>query len=396
MGKRFIIMVCILTLLAHGWSAWTRFVDAPLTEATFPPPSRFNHFEDHTPFMIHDFINPATSAVVHVGSLCEMQNGQLCAAWYGGTREGAKDVAIFFSRKPPGPNTSWSPPSVVTDRASATRELDRYIRKVGNPVLFSGPGSRLRMIYVTITVGGWSGSSLNLKTSSDGGQTWSDGQRLTLSPFFNISELVKGRPLSVKKSGDNGNSDHFAVPIYHEFLGYFPEILWVSFFEHNNRIVYEKSRMAGGASFIQPSMAPLTTRTATAYYRCLSREKRIATARTDDGGRSWSPPTFLDLPNPDSAVDALSLSENRIIMAFNDSPNNREILRLAVSDDGGLSWVRIHTLEEEKDEEFSYPYMVRGRNGLIHLVYTWKRKRIKHITFNEAWVDQEVARVLQK
>jgi predicted neuraminidase len=252
------------------------------------------------------------------------------------------------------------------------------------------------MIFVTITVGGWSGSSLNLKTSWDGGRTWSRSRRLTLSPFFNISELVKGRPMPVKGHVNNGSEDHFAVPIYHEFLGYFPEILWISFSRQHDKIIYNKSRMSWGTSFIQPSIVPLGTHSAKAYYRSLSSEKRVATAQTDDGGRCWSSPTFLNLPNPDSAVDALPLSENRIIMVFNDSANSRGILQLAVSDDRGLSWIRIHTLEDGKDEEFSYPYMIRGRNGSIHLVYTWRRERIKHITFNEAWVDRELARTLQK
>jgi len=119
-------------------------------------------------------------------------------------------------------------------------------------------------------------------------------------------------------------------------------------------------------------------------------------ARTDNVGQSWSSPHFLDLPNPDSAVDALSLSKGRVLLAFNDSRNNRETLQLAVSNDSGLNWVRIHTLENLPGQEFSYPYMIGGQNGLIHLVYTWKRKRIKHVVFNEAWVDQKLERATQK
>ena len=341
--------------------------------------------------MDQDFISPGSgSGMVHVGSICEMPDGQLGAVWYGGTREGAKDVAIFFSKKRQGINTPWSAPRIIVDRASATRELNRYIRKVGNPILFSGPGKQLWMIYVTITVGGWSGSSLNVKASRDSGHTWTDSRRLTLSPFFNISELVKGRPLPVNMTGINENRDHFAVPIYHEFLGNFPEILWIAFSPKNQDIIYKKSRMAGGTSFIQPSIAPLNNHSATAFYRCRSKTRHIAMARTDDGGQSWSSPHFLDLPNPDSAVDALPLSKGRILLAFNDSPNNRETLQLAVSNDSGLNWVRIHTLENLPGQEFSYPYMIREQNGLIHLVYTWKRKRIKHVVFNEAWIDQKI------
>ncbi len=398
MSKRLIIILSILTLLAYGWPAWTRVSTTPLTKASFSPRPPLDLPIDQDPFMSQDFINHSSGTImVHVGSICEMPNKQLGAVWYGGTREGAKDVAIFFSKKPLGSSTTWSTPKIIVDRASATRELNRYIRKVGNPVLFSGPGKQLWLIYVTITLGGWSGSSLNVKISQDSGHTWTDSQRLTLSPFFNISELVKGRPLSINMKGENNESrDHFAVPIYHECLGYFPEILWISFSRKNQSIIYEKSRMAGGNSFIQPSMAPENAHSATAFYRCLSPARHIAMARTDDGGQSWSLPKFLDLPNPDSAVDALSLPGGRILLAFNDSPNHREILRLAVSSDRGLNWTRIHTLENLPGQEFSYPYMIRGRNGLIHLVYTWERKRIKHVVFSEAWVDQKLEQAFEK
>ncbi|OQY41669.1 MAG: hypothetical protein B6240_14915 [Desulfobacteraceae bacterium 4572_87] len=305
-------------------------------------------------------------------------------------------MSIFFSKKRQSIDTPWSAPRIIVDRASATRELNRYIRKVGNPILFSGPGKQLWMIYVTITVGGWSGSSLNVKASRDSGLTWDDSRRLTLSPFFNISELVKGRPLPLNMTGINKDRYHFAVPIYHEFLGYFPEILWIAFSPKNQNIIYKKSRMAGGTSFIQPSIAPLNTHSATAFYRCRSKARHIAMALTDDGGQSWSSPRFLDLPNPDSAVDALPLSKGRILLAFNDSRNNRETLKLAVSEDRGLNWVRIHTLENLPGQEYSYPYMIRGQNGLIHLVYTWKRNRIKHVVFNEAFVDRKLKRATQK
>lgn len=398
MGKRLIILLSILTLLAYGWPAWTRLNSIPPTkETSFSSPPHFDQSVKLAPFIKHDFINSgAVGAMVHVGSICEMTDEQLAAVWYGGTREGAKDVAIFFSTKLPGINTSWSNPRVIVDRDLATRELKRYIRKVGNPVLFSGSGKQLWLIYVSITVGGWSGSSLNLKTSQDGGDTWTESQRLTLSPFFNISELVKGRPLQLKTMGERMNQDHFAVPIYHEFLGNFPEILWISFFKDSSRIVYEKSRMAGGKSFIQPSIAALDTHIATAFYRSVSTDKRIAAATTEDCGQNWTAPDYLDLPNPDSAVDALPLPENCILLAFNDSRNSREIMQLALSKDGGQNWTRIHTLENSPNEEFSYPFMIRGRNGLIHVVYTWKRKRIKHLVFNEAWIEQQVARELDK
>ena len=269
------------------------------------------------------------------------------------------------------------------DRVSASRELSRYVKKVGNPLLFSDPGGRLWLVYVTIAVGGWSGSSLNITWSDDGGSNWSKSQRLTLSPFFNISELVRNRPLPLSSGG-------FAVPIYHECLGYFPEILWLQSRSNSPEVHFKKSRMTGGNSFIQPSVVVLSPSAARAFYRCRSYEKAIGTAITNDTGKNWSELQTLSLPNPDSALDALLLSDQRILLVFNDSTANRENLRLAVSHDQGRHWTRIATLDSEPRGEFSYPYMIRTEDGRIHLVYTWDRKRIAHVVFNEAWVDAQM------
>jgi predicted neuraminidase len=237
----------------------------------------------------------------------------------------------------------------------------------------------LYLIYVSITVGGWSGSSLNLTWSDDHGQTWVRSRRLTLSPFFNISELVRNRPVSLSNHG-------FAVPIYHECLGYFPEILWLHPGAAGLKIRFAKTRMDGGTSFIQPALAALDPSNAIAFYRPCGDNRAIGRAVTRDAGLTWSEPQLLSLPNPDAALDALPLSDRRLLLAYNDSPVARENLCLAVSTDRGREWTRVNTLENEPEAEFSYPYMIRTRDGRIHGVYTWNRKRIAHVVFNEAWI----------
>ena len=84
-------------------------------------------------------------------------------------------------------------------------------------------------------------------------------------------------------------------------------------------------------------------------------------------------------------------SDGRLLLAFNDSAAGRENLRLAVSEDEGRSWRRAATLAEESGAEFSYPYLLQTRDGTVHLVYTWKRKGIKHVAFNAAWLNTRPA-----
>jgi predicted neuraminidase len=331
------------------------------------------------PYFTQELINPDSARrMSHVASICELPDGRLAAVWYAGSEEGAPDVAICFATQQRG-QTNWAAPQAILTPQRTSRELHRAVRKVGNPVVFSDArAGKLWLLYVTITVGGWSGSSLNLTTSADGGLTWAPSRRLTLSPFFNISELVRNRPLPLSGGG-------WVVPIYHECIGKFPELLWLGGTEDGTSAT--KSRITGGRSGFQSALAALSTNTALALLRDCSPRKRISVARTGDVGQTWSSPQALDLPNPDSGLSAVRLSDGRVLLAFNDTDTGRENLRLAASEDEGRTWRRLATLEDEPGAEFSYPYLLQARDGKIHLVYTWKRKAIKHVAFNAAWLN---------
>ena len=221
--------------------------------------------------------------------------------------------------------STWSAPRAIVDRRTAIADLDRFVRKVGNGVIFSDTTGRMWLVFVTIAMGGWSGSSLNATCSSDGGRTWSRIRRLTLSPFFNISELVRAAPVEME-SGEIG------LPVYHECVGKFPEMLWLR--PDGDRLMAVKSRMTGGRDFLQPTVVPLSPRDAIAYLRDHSAARRLTIQRTSDGGRTWTEPTATPLPNDDSSAAAIRLSSGAVLLAFNSSPKFRDTLSLAVSADG--------------------------------------------------------------
>jgi predicted neuraminidase len=366
-------------MVLSGVPWWRSGWRSPQEAPTFALPSPVKG-SNPTPFFHAELIDPGTRMPMsHVASICELADGGLAAVWYAGSREGARDVAIWFASQPPGA-VGWSPPRAILTPAVAARDLGRSVRKVGNPVIFSDAAGKLWLVYVTINLGGWSGSALNLTTSSDGGSSWTPSRRLTLSPFFNISELVRNRPVALSDGG-------WLVPVYHEMVGKFPELLWLR--ETPVGFSATKTRITGGRTALQPALATLTTNAALAFLRDCGPRHQISVARTEDAGRSWSFPEALDLLNPDAGIASLSLPGGRILLAFNDSAVGRDNLRLAVSDDAGRTWRRLPMVEEEPGAEFSYPYLMQARDGRIHLVYTWKRKGIKHVAFNEAWLDSQ-------
>ena len=345
-----------------------RQVPAYLPPTVFPDQRKEPVFEAH--WVSNNETNEAHSASIAIS------DGKPVAVWYGGTEEGHRDVAIFsssFDRK-------WSSPRVIADRYSTEQALGRYIRKVGNPNLYSWPDGRLGLYYVSVSIGGWAASSINYMESIDQGVQWTSPIRLVTSPFLNISTLVrtKGLPLS-----DGG----VQLPVYHEFLGKFSETLTLS----SDLTVMDKVRISRGKYSLQPAITNLDESSAIGLLRYSGDPPgRVLSVFSEDSGAHWSTPVRTELPNPDSAVSIINLENGYLLLALNDLEDGRHRLSLAMG--SADEWTIVKVLEEETatnldhEYEYSYPSMTIDPDGFIHLVYTWNQKRIKHLRFNREWL----------
>ncbi len=332
-----------------------------------------------SPVFLTEAINPDQGLpMVHVAALAKTPDGILHCVWYGGSAECRPDVKIYLSQKEPGGR--WTQPVSIMTREQAERDLGRPVQGLGNALLIAGQDGALRLLFVTIAMGKWSGSQLNSSVSKDGGLTWSRAEHLTLSPFFNLSELVRNRPVPLHDGG-------WCVPIYQEFLGKFAELLWLS-----NEGVWRKSRIAGGCSVFQPSVVPTSADSAVSLMRDYTKARKIQISYTRDGGVSWSQATPTTLPNPDAGISGLPLGNNRILIAYNDSPKDRSDLSLALSSDGGRNWSKLVSLQHEEGASFAYPYLFPTSDGMIQLAYTWKGRELRLISFNESWLNDQAAR----
>ncbi|MEO6907052.1 MAG: sialidase family protein [Abditibacteriaceae bacterium] len=387
------------------------------------------------PLFESDFASTKIHTETHAASLVELKDGRLRAFWFAGTREGARDVQIHSAVFDPR-NSKWSAEQVVATRDDTEKSVLRYVSKLGNPVCGRASDGKLWLIYVTVSLGGWSGSSLTVKTSANEGKTWSAARRIITSPFLNVSTLVKGAPF-LYSDGTMG------LPVYQELNNDFGEILR---FDKDGHLIDKQRLSTGTDDGLQPIVLVKNDNDAQVLMRNSGSKysQQVISVSTKDGGQHWTSPIHLPLFNPNSALSAVMLSHQRILAVVNDQnrqgiSKGRDALSLMISADGGSSWKLIYRLEDQlearKDPldaasyynsakvlasrsangmmrsavdahaesaksamckadncgfEFSYPYLIQIKNGDFHLVYTWNRSFIKHVWFNQAWIGQQL------
>ncbi len=298
--------------------------------------------------------DPPATPSSHASTLVETKAGVL-AAWFGGTRERALDVGIWLARNVGG---RWTKPVEVVN-GIVDQEQRRY--PCWNPVLFQWKAGPLFLFYkVGPSPESWWGMVM---TSTDDGQSWTLPVRLPK----NIIGPVRNKPVELPDGTILcGASTEFAGWQVHMERTRNPLGAW-------DRTPVLNDAMDLGT--IQPTI--LAWRSGMIEILCRTKQEVMAEAWSGDGGKTWSRVVRGDLPNPNSAIDAVLLKDGRALLVYNHLKRGRGLLNVAVSQ-GGREWKAAAVLENEPAAEFSYPAVVQTSDGLVHISYTWKRQRIKH------------------
>jgi predicted neuraminidase len=303
----------------------------------------------------------------HASTIVETRSG-LVAAWFGGTAERNPDVGIWVSRHGA---SGWSAPVEVANGV----QPDGTRHPCWNPVLFQPSNGPLVLFYkVGPSPSQWWGLA---RTSPDEGRTWSAAIALPAG----ILGPIRAKPVEagpgVMLAGSSTEHDGWIVHMERFSGKWSAESLaapasWKASGPLNTKDAF-------GA--IQPTI--LAHSASRLQILCRSRQRVITEAWSQDGGATWGPMTATTLPNPSAGIDAVRLADGRFLLVYNPSPTSRQKLELALSSDGA-TWHSAAVLEEEGSGEHSYPAMIQARDGAVHITYTWRRDRIKHVVLNAA------------
>lgn len=313
---------------------------------------------------VSEFIfTSAPFASAHASNIVELRNGDFLASWFGGSGEGKPDVAIWASRLAEG---KWSPPFEMVRE----HEIACY-----NPVMFYTKDGRLWFYYkFGPKPSSWSAGR---RWSDDDGKTWSAVEHLPAGLYGPIrtkplvledGTVVSGSSVEsylswavwIERSTDNGKTFRRIGPITVPRTS----VNW------NPLATY---------GIIQPSVISFGHGHLRLYARSTKQIARLCVADSHDNGLTWTQARTLDVPNPNSGIDVVRLRDGRIVLVYNNTPNGRTPLNLAVSTDG--EHFRMFKTLEDAPGEYSYPAMIQGKDGDLRITYTWKRQRIKYVRF---------------
>jgi len=350
----------------------------------------------------------------HAANLAFLPDGTLTCVWFGGTMEGMGDISIYMSRLTPGA-MQWSQPEKMSDDPSKSEQ---------NPLIFNAPGGDVWLLYTSQTSGNHDGAVVKCRISADGGRTFGKVRVLCDIPGTFVRQ-----PIVVNGAGT------WLLPVF-RCVG-LPGERWTGDADTAGVLIsrdagksWTMTEVPDSIGAVHMNIVPLPEGEFVAFYR--NRFAAYVLSSRSSDGENWSAPEPIDLPNNNSSIQAVKLESDTIAIVYNhcnasmsdarrlslydeiegdevaapvaSEPSQRRKaiwgvsrapLSLAFSTDGGRSFPRRIDLDtgdgyclsnNSKDavnREFSYPSIIQGADGTVHVAYTYYRRAIKYVRLSQ-------------
>ena len=349
-------------------------------------------------------ILPSPMIQNHAAFLTRGPDGLDCV-WFGGSLEGKSDICIWHSRLGP---EGWSPAAQLTDDRDRSEQ---------NPILFHAPDGRV-LLFHTAQPGGDQDRCV-VRMREVGGAPVD----LPLPP----GTFVRGAP-HVRTDGA------WLLPLFHCTAQ--DGARWTGRHDTASVAISEDAGQSwrlvpvpGSTGCVHMTIVPGADRLL-AFFR---RRQADFVYRTEsrDGGESWSVPVATPLPNNNSSIAAIRLSDGRIAIACNPvnaamSADRRESLYdelgdddrpeatggctpiwgvpraplvVAFSSDDGDSFPQqvvvatsggtclSNNSVDGRNQELSYPALAETPGGGLDVAFTLHRRAIAHVRLTPSEIE---------
>lgn len=352
-----------------------------------------------------DAFLPSPMVQNHAANLHVLPDGRLACVWFGGTMEGMGDISVWMSTLGP---MGWS---------TARRLSDDPGRSEQNPVLFTAPDGAVWLFHTSQPGGRQDECEIVARVSRDGGDSFGPARR--------VGDF---RGVFVRQPVRLGPAGEWLLPGFRCVTP--PAGRWTGDIDSAVMLVSRDQGQGWSAVEVPDSlgavhMNPIAPQAGVmpAFYRDRY-AARVRRSQSTDGGLTWSAPAPTDLPNNNSSVQAIRLADGRIAMVLNpisaaqsdarraslydeiegeeEAPPTTEgpkaiwgvpraPMVLALSSDNGLTFPTRITIDDGSghalsnnsaagvNRELSYPSILQGSDGRLHIAYTYHRRAIRHV-----------------
>ncbi|WP_193334619.1 sialidase family protein [Devosia beringensis] len=362
---------------------------------------------------------PSPMVQNHAAFIELLDDGTLACLWFGGTLEGKSDISIYASTLAPGAER-WSPAIQLSNDPERSEQ---------NPVLTKNGQGGWQLFHTAQPSGNQDECLLRVRDISVDGATLTGAEpRLVDLP---LGTFVRGRFVRrtdgawmmpvfrcISRPGERWNGSHDTAGVA---------------VSHDDGATWSLSEVPGSIGSVHMTIVPLDGGHMVAYYR-RRQSDFVHRSESLDGGVTWSAPQPTDVPNNNSSINVIRLADGRLAMVCNpasaatsadrrvslydeieagdDRPDAsggcapvwgvpRAPLSLCISTDGGLSFPLRRIIDDSsgkclsnnsvdgRNQELSYPYLLEGPDGALHVAYTYFRRAIKYVRLPRGWIDGE-------
>lgn len=369
--------------------------------------------------LVEQRLLPTTTVQTHAANLAVLPGGDLACVWFGGTQEGVSDISVYLSRR--GSGGTWSEPVQLSDDGTRSEQ---------NPILFSAGGQVVWLLYTAQLAGNQDTAVVRRRVSTDGGDTWADPEVL-LDVTDDGGVFVRQPPVRLA-------SGRLVLPVFNCVT--VPGERWVGnvdtssvYLSDDDGASWREVPVPDSLGCVHMNVVLRQDNSLWACFRSRWADQVYETESIDDG-QTWSAPRPTALPNNNSSVQAVATGHGSMAMVLNwasredatdrraslydeiddegvaetdgpvlaePSPDQdgrtafwgapRAPMALALSVDDGHTWPDVRLVEDgdgycltnnsrdRLNRELSYPSIVTGPDGDLHLAYTWWRQGIEYV-----------------